>query len=115
MRHIIAENGASSSPNIVALCCSKAGAGKFFVSASATILLVLHLHQHDDAIFDELVDEMLTRINVSRPLSVTWVLLYRSSLPTSLAAYHSLSAVLRDTLFCFTDFQLIGPPFIIIT
>jgi hypothetical protein len=40
---------------------------------------------------------------------------YRSSLPASLAAYHSLSAVLRDTLFCFTDFQLIGPPFIIIT
>ena len=38
----IAENGASSSPNIVALCCSKAGAGKFFVSKSATILLVLH-------------------------------------------------------------------------
>ena len=30
------------SPNIVALCCSKVGAGKFFVSASATILLVLH-------------------------------------------------------------------------
>jgi hypothetical protein len=41
-RHIIAENGASSFPNIVALSCSKAGAGKFFVSASATILLVLH-------------------------------------------------------------------------
>jgi hypothetical protein len=40
---------------------------------------------------------------------------YRSSLPAPLAAYHSLSAVLRDTLFCFTDFQLIGPPFIIIT
>jgi hypothetical protein len=72
------------------------------------------LHQLDDAIFDELVDEMLTRVNVSRPLSVTWVK-YRSSLPASLAAYHSLSAVLRDTLFSFTDFQLIGPPFIIIT
>jgi hypothetical protein len=36
-------------------------------------------------------------------------------LPASLAAYHSLSDVLRDTLFYFTDFQLIGPPFIIIT
>jgi hypothetical protein len=34
---------------------------------------------------------------------------YRSSLQASLAAYHSLSAVLRDRLFCFTDFQLIGP------
>jgi hypothetical protein len=33
----IAENGTSFSPNIFALCCSKAGAGKFFV-----ILLVLH-------------------------------------------------------------------------
>jgi hypothetical protein len=32
------------------------------------------LHQLDDAILDELVDEMLTRITVSRPLSVTWVL-----------------------------------------
>jgi hypothetical protein len=41
-RHIIAENGASSSFNIVALCCSNTGAGKFFVSASATILLVLY-------------------------------------------------------------------------
>ena len=41
-RHIIAVNGASSSPNITALCCSNAGAGKFFVSASATILLVLY-------------------------------------------------------------------------
>jgi len=40
---------------------------------------------------------------------------YRSSLPASLAAHHSLLAVLRDTLFYFTDFQLIGPPFIIIT
>ena len=32
----------SSSPNIVAPYCSKAGACKFLVSASATILLVLH-------------------------------------------------------------------------
>ena len=32
------------------------------------------LHQLDDAIFDELVDEMLTRINVSRSFSVTRVL-----------------------------------------
>ncbi len=32
------------------------------------------IHQLDDAIFDELVYEMLTRINMSRPLSVTWVL-----------------------------------------
>jgi hypothetical protein len=32
------------------------------------------LHQFDDAVFDELVDEMLTRIYVSRPLTVTWVL-----------------------------------------
>jgi hypothetical protein len=42
MRHIIAENGTSSSPNIVDLCYSKTGADKFFVSSSATILLVLH-------------------------------------------------------------------------
>jgi hypothetical protein len=33
----------------------------------------------------------------------------RSSLPASLVAYNSLSFVLRDTLFCFTDFQLISP------
>ena len=37
------------------------------------------LHQLDHAIFDELVDEMLTRINVSRPLSVTWVLGHRDN------------------------------------
>jgi hypothetical protein len=41
-RHIIAVNGALSSPNITALCCSNAGNGRFFVSASAIILLVLH-------------------------------------------------------------------------
>jgi hypothetical protein len=32
------------------------------------------LHQLDNVIFDELVDEMLTRINVSHPLLVTCVL-----------------------------------------
>jgi hypothetical protein len=37
------------------------------------------LHQLDDAIFDELVDEILTPINVSRPLSVTWVLGHRDN------------------------------------
>ena len=37
------------------------------------------LYQLDDAIFDELVDEILTRINVSRPLSVTWVLCHRDN------------------------------------
>ena len=37
------------------------------------------LHQLDDGIFDELVDEMLMRIHVSRPLSVTWVLGHRDN------------------------------------
>jgi len=35
----------------------------------------------------------------------------RISFPASLAAYHSLSAVLRDTLFWRVDFQDTGPPF----
>jgi hypothetical protein len=141
MRHIIAENGTSSSPNIVAICCSKAGADKFFVNVSATILLVLHC--------TSLTMRSLTswstkcsRVSMCRaplrllgfsaiamtaressyrcmgpscgnPNSRMMIRKYRSSLPASLAAYHSLSAVLRDTLFYFTDFQLIGPPFII--
>jgi hypothetical protein len=37
------------------------------------------LHQLDHAIFDELVGEMLTRNNVSRPLSFTWVLCHRNN------------------------------------
>ena len=34
---------------------------------------------------------------------------------TDMTEYHLLSTVLRDTLFCFTYFQLIGPPFIVMT
>ena len=41
-RHNIAQKNASSSPNMVTRCCSNAGTGRFFVSASATILLVLY-------------------------------------------------------------------------
>ena len=41
-RHNIAQKSASSSPNMVTRCCSNAGTGRFFVSASATILLVLY-------------------------------------------------------------------------
>jgi hypothetical protein len=79
-RHIIAENGASPSPNIVALCCSKAGSGWQILSQCICYNLVgFALHHLDDAIFDELVDEMLTRINVSRPFSVTWVLGHRDN------------------------------------
>ncbi len=46
------------------------------------------LHQLDDAIFDELVDEMLTRIIVSRPLSVTWVLVHRDNCRRVLIQVH---------------------------
>lgn len=74
MRHSIAENDASSYPTIVAMCCSKAGAGKFFVSKSAHNLFGLALMQLDSAILDEPVDEVLTRVVVSCPLSIAWIL-----------------------------------------
>jgi hypothetical protein len=65
-----------------------ASAGKFAVNASATILFVLH--QLDDTLFDELVDETLTRINVSRPLSVTWVLCPRKVFQAVIGRVHLL-------------------------
>jgi hypothetical protein len=46
------------------------------------------LHQLDDVIFDELVDKMLTRINVSRPLSVTWVFGHRNNCTRVLIQVH---------------------------
>jgi hypothetical protein len=98
------------------------------------------LHQLDNAIFDELVDEMLTRVNVSRHcyncprvlIQVHGPQLRESKfthddtqvqkLLTSLTGGMPLAfgcaegtEQQRDTLFCFTDFQLIEPPFIIIT
>jgi hypothetical protein len=46
------------------------------------------LYQVDDVIFDELVDETLTCINVSRPLSVTWVLGHRNNCTRVLIQVH---------------------------
>jgi hypothetical protein len=62
------------------------------------------LHKLDDAIFDELVIEMLTHINVSRPLSVIWVLCHRDNCTRVLTQVHRPQ--LRESKFTHDDTQV---------